>query len=86
MLSILTQSFFPELEMVKPLISSGRQLDQNGRMQVNFDLIKGHTPAIRNGHWAKMVGLWVAMGGVQSGAVVGHLSCGICQVQVFTNL
>lgn len=26
-----------------------RQLDQNGRMQVNFDLIKGHTPAIRNG-------------------------------------
>jgi len=57
MLSILTQSFFPELEMVKPLISSGRQLDQNGRMQVNFDLIKGHTPAIRNGHWAKMVGM-----------------------------
>lgn len=43
--------------MVKPLISSGRQLDQNGRMQVNFDLIKGHTPAIRNGHWAKMVGM-----------------------------
>ena len=72
-------------------ISSGRQLDQNGRMQVNFDLIKGHTPAILNGHWGKDDGrgssLWDygAMGGVQSGAV-GHLSFGMCQVQVFTNL
>ena len=69
-------------------ISSGRQLDQNGRMQVNFDLIKGHTPAILNGHWAKMMGVgrrYGAMGGVQSGAV-GHLSFGMCQVQVFTNL
>ena len=75
MLSILTQSFFPELEMVKPLISSGRQLDQNGRMQVNFDLIKGHTPAIRNGHWAKMVGmgLWWSMGRYGWGA--GRCGC-----------